>query len=201
MIGKRLTITFVKDLRFFRIVVFMVFFGVLFIGPGAIVTGPAEEPTEQQVKAAFIFNFVKFVEWPRHAFSTNESPVLLCVLGKDPLGDTLESLGGKTAQGRRLSVRYITKPGEADRCQVLYVSRSEREQIGVVLKGMKGNVLTIGDVRNFASSGGVINFVMKDSKVSFEINVDAAEKAGLQINSQLLKLAKIVRESARKEER
>lgn len=160
------------------------------------------DTTEYQVKAAFIYNFVKFVQWPADAFLEKAgASISLCILGRDELGDALEGLNGKSAQGRIFSVRRIDRPGEADRCQVLYLCRSERERMRAILKGIKAGVLTIGDMKSFASAGGIINFVLTQKKVSFEINVEAAEKAGLKISSQLLKLAKIVKEGDGREER
>ncbi len=160
------------------------------------------ETTEFQVKAAFVYNFVKFVQWPRDAFpATGDSPISICVLGQDPLGEALESLKGLTAYGKSLSVRRIAGQGEIDRCQVLYLCKSERGAMANILKGTKAGVLTIGDMKSFASAGGIINFVIVDNRVSFEINVEAAERARLKISSQILKLAKIVKEGGVKEER
>jgi hypothetical protein len=169
-------------------------------GPGASDAVPAET-TEPEVKTAFVFNFIKFVDWSSNAAPQGEPMITLCILGQDPLGETLPSLAGKVAQGRKLSVRQIAKPGQTDGCQVLYICKSEKDQMGNVLKGMKPGVLTIGDMKNFAHSGGAINFVMEEKKVSFEINVDSVERAGMKISSQLLKLAKIVKDVSGKGER
>jgi hypothetical protein len=191
---------FVKRLTAFGAIV-LISVCVAFAGPGASSAGSVET-SEFQVKAAFVYNFVKFVQWPRDSFpATGDVPISICVLGQDPLGDALESLKGLTAYGRNISVRRIAGQAEIDRCQVLYICKSERDAIVNILKGMKAGVLTIGDMRSFASTGGIINFVIVDNRVSFEINVDAAEKARLRISSQILKLAKIVKEGGGKEER
>lgn len=175
------------------------FLGIgIMMGPGvslAVSPGPAES----EVKAAFVFNFIKFVEWPRGTFPPGEKPLTLCVLGQDPLGEALGSLEGKTAQSRKIEVRRVSTPGDAEGCQVLYVCRSEAEQMTVILRRMKPGVLTIGDMRYFASSGGIINLILLDNRISFEISVDAAEKAGLKISSQLLKLAQVVRSQGGRE--
>jgi len=190
----------VKRLAAFGAIVFISICGA-FAGPGASVAAPGE-PTEFQVKAAFVYNFVKFVQWPRDSFpATGDAPISICVLGQDHLGDALESLKGLTAYGRNLSVRRIAGQAEVDRCQVLYLCKSERDAMPQILKGMRAGVLTIGDMKSFASAGGIINFVIAGNRVSFEINVDAAEKARLKISSQILKLAKIVKEGGGKEER
>jgi hypothetical protein len=94
-------------------------------------------------------------------------------------------------------VRRITGVEDAGRCQIVYVGRSERDQARNILKGIKAGILTIGDMNQFTSSGGIINFVIVENRVSFEINIDAAERSGLKISSQLLKLAKIVKDGSR----
>jgi hypothetical protein len=189
----------VKRVTAFRAIVLFVFCAIL-AGPGTSLNASAET-TEFQVKAAFVYNFIKFVQWPPESFVTTSSPISICVFGRDPLEEALYSLEGKSAQGRGLSVRRISGLGEADRCQVLYLGRSEREMVGNILKGLKVGMLTIGDMQPFADSGGMINFVMVDNRVSFEINVEAAEKARLKISSQLLRLARIVKAGSGKEER
>ncbi|OPY14564.1 MAG: hypothetical protein A4E66_00367 [Syntrophus sp. PtaB.Bin001] len=155
-------------------------------------TALSAQANEYQVKSAFVYNFFKFVSWPQEALPNQEAELTLCVMGSDPLGNTLESLNGKEVKGRKLKVKKIRKKEEADSCQALYICRSEQARAEKILKGIKGPVLTIGDMKQFASSGGVINLVIVNKRVSFEINTDAAAQAGIQISSQLLKLARIV---------
>jgi hypothetical protein len=155
------------------------------------------ESTEQQVKTAFVYNFFKYVDWPANALPPSEQAVSLCVLGQDSLGDALESLNAKTMQGRKVVVRKVGRAAEADHCQALYVAKSGKEPVSSVVKVVREGVLTIGDVSGFASSGGMINFIVADTRVSFEINIDAAERAGLKISSQLLKVAKIVKDGGK----
>jgi hypothetical protein len=150
---------------------------------------------EYQVKAVFLFNFAKFVEWPAVAFKDAQSAVTLCILGKDPFGDALDSLREKTIEGRRLVIRRVSKVEEADRCHILFVSASEKESLSHILKVTGNrNVLTVGDTKGFAESGVMINLISTENKVSFEINLDAAEHASLKISSKLLKLGKIIKE-------
>ncbi|WP_367359348.1 YfiR family protein [Syntrophus sp. (in: bacteria)] len=155
----------------------------------------AAEPDPSQVKAAFVYNFIKFVFWPRESMPPDAPDITLCVLGNDPLGNALESLSGKAASGKALSVKRIASRDEASICQVLYICRSESRQVKEILKDLPRGVLTIGDMKNFAAFGGMINFVIKDRKVSFEINPDAAATGEMQISSKLLRLAKLVRNS------
>jgi hypothetical protein len=158
-------------------------------------TGTTAPTAEVQVKTAFVYNFVKFVQWPPTVFPSDETPIVLCVLGDDPLGNALESLKGKTAQGRRIEVRQISKITEIRGCQIVYVCRSEREHKTKIITEIKPYMLTVGDMPSFVSAGGMINLILSDNRVAFEINVAAADKSGLKISSQLLKLARIARGS------
>lgn len=155
----------------------------------------AAEPDPSQVKAAFVYNFIKFVFWPRESLPPDAPEITLCVLGNDPLGNELESLSGKAAAGKALSVKRISSRDEASICQVLYICRSESRQVKEILKELPRGVLTIGDMENFAAFGGMINFVIKDRRISFEINPDAAATGEMRISSKLLSLAKLVRNS------
>ena len=155
----------------------------------------ADSLQEYQVKAAFLYNFAKFVEWPEAAFKESKSPFTICILGKNPFGDALDSLREKTVEGRRLLIRKISKIEEADTCNILFISASEKESLPHIrMVTRKWNVLTVGDTNGFAESGVMINLFSVDNKVGFEINLDAAEKASLKISSRLLKLGKIIKE-------
>ena len=151
---------------------------------------------EYEIKAAFIYNFVKFVEWPPDDTS-NADPITIAVVGKDPFGDALDLIREKTIGVRKIVVKRFARVDDIAKCQVLFISSSQHEQLPHILKvTKKWHVLTIGEVTGFAQSGGIINFIIVDDKVRFEINVDAAQRAGLKISSQLLKLASIVREGS-----
>jgi hypothetical protein len=167
-------------------------FAMAFFSP-APKAGLAAEPSEYDLKAAFVYNFIKFVEWPSSAFSRADAPITIGILGQDPMDEALESLKSKTAQGRKLTVRRFAKIGDLEKCHVLFVGKSERESLAVVLKQVRDSgVLTIADIRGFAAAGGIVNFINVENRISFEINTDAADRAGLRVSSQLLKLAKIV---------
>jgi hypothetical protein len=157
------------------------------------------EPTEQQVKAAFVYNFFKYVDWPTSALPASEPAISLCVLGQDNLADALESLSAKTVQERKIAVKKVSRMADAEHCQALYVGKSVKEPIPSVVKGVKEGVLTVSDLPGFASAGGMINFIVVETRISFEVNVDAAERAGLKISSQMLKVGKIVKVGGRKE--
>jgi len=150
---------------------------------------------EYEVKAVFLFNFAKFIEWPPAAFKDAQSAVTLCILGKDPFGDALDSLRDKTIEGRKLVIRRVSKIEEADKCHILFVSASEKDTLSHILKATRSwNILTVGDTKGFAESGVMINLISIENKMGFEINLDAAEHASLKISSKLLKLGKIIKE-------
>jgi len=156
--------------------------------------GKSQRAAEYQIKAAYIYNFAKFVNWPSKVFADASSPIVIGVLGEDPFGNTLEqTVKDKTVNGRKLQARRFDKINEVERCHILFVSSSEKMRLSRVLEQVRGsNVLTIGELGGFARQGGVIGFTMEGNKVGFEINIGAAKKAGLDVSSQLLKLAKVV---------
>jgi len=158
---------------------------------------PAETrpPTEYQVKAAFLYNFTKFIEWPDTAFSDNMAPVKICILGENPFNASLDAIRDKTVRGRPLSIRMNPVIEKLDQCHILFISASEKKQLSHIIHGLNNaSVLTVADMEGFTSAGGMINLVMQDNKVSFEINLKSARLAGLKISSQLLKLANTVKE-------
>jgi YfiR/HmsC-like len=153
--------------------------------------GEAQPIDEYQVKAAFLFNFAKFVEWPAQTFKSPTDPIAICVLGTNPFGHSLEdAVDGKSVEGRKFSVRQFNDPEQTAGCQILFVaSRQKRPLSEAALLG----VLTIGESRGFAADGGVIEFRIDHGKVRFEINLIAAEQRKIRISSKLLSLALIVR--------
>ena len=165
---------------------------------GAAGAVAAEALTEVQVKAAYVYNFVKYVEWPAGAFATAQSPVVLCVAAGDGLRGALAAIDGKQAQGRALQLRRAVRPDEFRSCHILFVPESEERVAGELLrKAGSLPVLTVGEHDGFAAAGGVIGFVVRDDRVQFEINPDAAARADLKVSSRLLQLATIVRDARR----
>ena len=156
---------------------------------------------EYQLKAAFLFNFVQFVEWPPEAFAGPDAPVRIGVLGDDPFGPLLEQLvQGETVRGRKLTVERPKRSDDLKKFQVLFVCPSEKGQFDQILAGLRGSpVLTVSEVEGFALRGGVINFYLQGNKVRFEINPDAAQRGGLRVSAQLLSLGRIVAPGAHKE--
>ncbi|MBI3788580.1 MAG: YfiR family protein [Ignavibacteriales bacterium] len=151
-------------------------------------------PVEYQVKAAFVNNFIKFVDWPDTAFTDNHSPLIISVLGDTPLTESLKTIEHVQVKGRRLSIRPIKTLQELGASHILFVSSSEKHRVNEILRFLDNmKILTISEIEGFCGGGGIINFTLVNNKVHFEINVEAAQKAGLTISSKLLRLATIVR--------
>ena len=160
-----------------------------------ILSVDGQVPDEYLVKAAFLFNFGRFVEWPQENGSANSTVFRICVLGEDPFRDDLKrSTQNRLMKGREIAVLLVNRAEEARGCQILFVSASERRTVRDVLDTLKGfSVLTVADMDGFAEAGGMIHFTLEDGRVRFEVNVTAAEHAGLRISSHLLNLARIAR--------
>ena len=149
-------------------------------------------PSEYQVKAAFLYNFAKFIKWPESAFSETNSPLVIGILGEDPFGPSLElALQGKIINGHPLVVRDVDTMADVKQCQVVFICKKPKRNIAQFVNTLhKAGILIVGETDHFTEAGGMINFVMEDAKVRFEINDSAASKAGLTISSKLLTLAR-----------
>jgi len=161
-----------------------------------LLAGPGQaQVAEYQVKAAFLYDFAKFVEWPPHAFRSAKDPIAICVLGKNPVENALdEVVAGKAVEGRTFLVRQIAEINPGCNCQILFVSSSERKRFRTMAASIKGlGILTVGEAQDFAAEGGVINFKLEEGRIRLEINLDAAEQSQLRISSKLLSLAQIVK--------
>jgi len=157
--------------------------------------------SEYLIKAGFIYNFANLVQWPSTSFAQPDSPIVIVILGEDHFGTTLDhALEGKKVNARSFVIKRARSVSELHRalgpqkeCQILYVSSSEMPHLGEAIQLLKGvPVLTIGETPGFAKNGGIINLILEDNKVRFEVNVQAAKEADLNISSRLLALARIV---------
>lgn len=151
---------------------------------------------ESQVKAAFLYNFTKFVDWPADSFPDPDAPVLIGILGEDPIGRALEGLiKARVVNGRKTAIKRFKTVAALEPVHLLFVSASVRKQLPLLFKALEGHsVLTVSDMEGFAQQGGVINLVIRNQRLGFEINEDAAQRANLKISSKLLKLAKVVKD-------
>ena len=167
-------------------------------------TGDAPDSSEYLIKAGFIYNFAKFVEWPSAAFAQPDSPIVIGVLGTDPFGSVLDRLVQDKKIGQRGFVVRRYKWGKDLKdlkdlrdCKILFVSASEKAHADEIIQLVKWlPILTVGETPGFAERGGVIRFTLEENRVRFEVNVDAAHQADLNISSRLLTLAKIIPQAA-----
>jgi hypothetical protein len=149
---------------------------------------------EYRVKAAFLFKFAKFVEWPAQAYQDEPGHQVFCVFGTDPFGPILDqTLAGKTVEGRLAVVRRVRELDELRRCHLVFLAAGEETVLPEILDHLGSlPVLLVGDDPDFARQGGTISFVLRQGHVQFAINPRAAQQARLKIDSQLLDLAEIV---------
>ena len=152
----------------------------------------AQMPTEYDVKAAFLYKMLRFLEW--NPARDPSKPIRIGVLGDDAIADSLEKVAGKKPlAGHAVEVIALHRTSEARQTDVVFVSASERRRTPELLKQLAGSgVITVGEIAGFCESGGVINFVLEDNRVQFEVNIESAQRNGISISSKLLRLARSV---------
>lgn len=167
----------------------------LSLPPGLVLTfafaallAAAEPMPEYSVKAAFLYNFLKFMEWP---VAVEGSTFDLCLMGQDTFGEALASIEGKQAKNHTVRIRRNVTSDQAKTCQILFINKPEAS-LGSVFRLLEGSpVLTVGDTDGFIEAGGMVSLVMADNHVQMEVNLRAVEKTNIKISSQLLKLARV----------
>lgn len=144
-------------------------------------------PSEYQVKAAYLYNFGKFVNWP----DSGQTEFHLCVLGDDPFGDNLDStITNATINGKKVAARRLSSVQDAEGCEIAFIAASESARLERDLAALKKlHVLTVSDMPDFLRRGGIIQFVEEDRKVRFQVNLKAAQESGFTLSSELLKVA------------
>ena len=170
---------------------------VLLSGPAGAwlaIGADTQVPKEYQLKAAFLFNFLKFVEWPASRFGSADEPIVLGVFGDNPFGAGLENtVRDRKISGRGIVVRSVQNTADAKATHLLFVSAAEESRFGALREDLKAaGVLTVGESESFLKRGGIISFTIEGDKLRFDINMISADKAGLKISAQLQKLAKNV---------
>jgi hypothetical protein len=161
------------------------------IPPGA---AQGAAPGEYEVKAAFLYNFARYVEWPSGGDASSEDPFVIVILGEDPFGTAIdETLRGKTLGERAVVIRRAAQADDIGGCDILFIGDSEHRDLPRILDLFEGTpTLTVADMEEFAERGGVIRFRMEGARIRLDINRTAAQRAGLRVSSELLKLARIV---------
>jgi len=152
----------------------------------------AQPVLEYEVKAAFLLNFAKFVDWPPSAFAAADSPIAICILGEDPFGHAIDDVvQGESVNGRKVIVRRINQTPAAQTCQILFSAETGRN-VRAILESLGPGVLTVGDGDEFVRQGGMIGFQLENRHVRFDINQRAAELGNVKISSRLLAVARAV---------
>lgn len=162
-------------------------------------TTRAQQPTasEYEVKATYLYNFARFTEWPAKNEDAKDKLFAVCVLGRDPFGSILDTiLAGEAINGKHMVHRQISAVQDAGNCRIVFISSSEESRLKETLATLeKMSALTVSDIPDFSVRGGMIQFVLEQKKVRFEVNLETAGKAGLVLSSELLKVAVSVRNS------
>jgi len=166
---------------------------VVFVG-GVCALALRGQINEYQVKAMFLYNFARYVEWPPQSFRAPGDPIVICILGQSPFGNSLDqAIAGKAIDWRTFVAREIAdvQPGG---CQILFVTAAEKKRFRAAALRIRGSgILTVGETQGFTGDGGVLNFKLDDGKLHFEIDLNAAAREHLHISSKLLSLAQIVK--------
>lgn len=174
---------------------------------------------EYQVKAAFLYNFIQFVDWPEEKLADGGEPIIIGIIGEDPFGDAFEPIKDKKVKGRGVVIKrfksfeQLKKSTEKDKtksdqeietltkCHLLFICSSERKNLKEIINTVKDHsVLTVGEMEGFLEDGGIINWFVEERKIRFEVNVSAAQQARLEIRSKLLRLAKRIVEDTPEDE-
>jgi uncharacterized protein DUF4154 len=158
-----------------------------------------QKPNEYQVKAAYLYNFGRFVEWPAKVTTTRTGSFIICILGEDPFGPALDvTLAGETIGNQKVAARRISSPRESVDCRMLFISSSEANRLNKIIDALDNSaVLTVSDIPQFSQRRGMIQFVLEENRIRFEVNLTATQRAGLTLSSELLKVATVVRKNPR----
>lgn len=167
---------------------------VLLCPPSSYSQANSPNSAEYKFKAVYLFNFLKFIEWPHSAFAHVRSPFVIGIFGDNPFGGSLaEAVSGEQIGGRGVVVRRFNQLDSAKDCHVLFVSASEESRMGPIVAALRSKpVVLVSDIEEFAANGGTIEFYIQNKKLRFAINESAAARSGVKLSSRLLKLARIV---------
>jgi hypothetical protein len=162
-------------------------------------TAQSVRASASEVQAVFLFNFAQFVDWPVEAFPDPQAPLVIGILGKDPFGGFLdETVRGEQVRGRTFRIDRYRRVEDVKDCQILFISRSEDKRLDGILGALKGRpILTVSNGDDFARPGGIIRFILDQSKIRLSVDLEAAQAARLTFSSKLLRSAEIVPASSR----
>lgn len=168
----------------------------LFLFPSVQVFLQCQTASDRQVKAAYLYNFAKFVEWPEHAFANSSAAMRFCIWNNPPFeAEVRQIVSGKVLAGRSLEVIGVRSIERLRSCHILFISSPDQRDVRHIIEALReASVLTVGDMKGFIANGGMINFVLEDDRVQFEVNHKSATEVGLRISSRLLAVAKFVSE-------
>jgi uncharacterized protein DUF4154 len=155
-----------------------------------------KDNVEYPVKLAFLYNFAKFVQWPQDAFRDGSAPFVICVVGQDPFAAEMEQAArNRSVGGRLIAIQKLTPRDNLSGCHMVFLPAAAMKHSDRIVAGLKGaSVLTVGETGGFAARGGIINLIVVENKLRFEINPDAAREARLRVSSKLLALGRIVKD-------
>ncbi|MEE8058075.1 MAG: YfiR family protein [Pseudomonadales bacterium] len=172
---------------------------VFFVMPGLAL---ADDVTsrEYKIKAAYLYNLIKFIHWPtrtsRQSSSQDDIPQLatsICVYGKNPFSQHLNKLTTRQAKGRPIEISYIKKEEKLPRCDIVFIAKDSQFPTEILNELFKQPLLTVGESRSFLNSGGIIGLVVKNNKVQLQINLTQAKTIGFEISGNLLEIAKYIK--------
>jgi YfiR/HmsC-like len=177
-----------------RILPLIVFAACTLACAGMVARAQSQTLSESQIKAGFLFNFTKFVEWPSEAFADSGVPIVLGIVGDNPVTELLiETAAGKTVNGRAVIVQRFKEGQDPRTCHILFISASQEKHVPQILERTKGSpILTVSETSGFAQSGGMIDFVVEGNKIRLEINLDAAARSQLKISAKVIAVARLV---------
>ena len=170
--------------------------GSALLGASLPVQAQISSAEECKLKLAFLYNFAKFVDWPTDSFPSPHSELNICVVGRDPFDNDLEQqVSERSVNGHHYVTHRVRASDDLNACHIIFLPASSDNSLPVVLRQVEGSpAITVGESAGFASRGGTVNFVMEGTRLRFEVNLSASQRARSRISSRLLALARIVRE-------
>lgn len=174
----------------FKKFILMLMASLLLCGPPRAWT-ETTQASEYLVKAAFLYHFAQFIEWPADVPGKVPPSLSICVLGKSPFGNALSTISGKKVRNRQVAITYLNQIEELKECDILFISTSEKAKLAQIMAAVASRpILTVSDIKRFVAAGGMIGFVSENDELRFEISQRAAQRSSLRVSAKLLKLAR-----------